>query len=158
MIKTVPKTSKDNYISGFYSLNTPYEDRETADWHPMTYWYTPDDKPCEILLYKPNELLGCQGIEYRNIMWTDEKVYISNFPRALCDLLFERNIPSMLRYSKQDFLMREDDQKEYFGMLMKIYKADIYDDFGVLVMNNLYPIEFSRWLIDETRRLAKNKG
>lgn len=36
--KIIPETSPKHYISGWEALNTPTEDRTTADWHPYVYW------------------------------------------------------------------------------------------------------------------------
>ena len=36
--RIIPKTSSTSYISGWEALNIPDENRNTADWHPRTYF------------------------------------------------------------------------------------------------------------------------
>lgn len=63
--KDIPDTNSENYISGWEALNIPDENRNTADWHPITYLYSsiPGEK---IKLYNTKKILGDKGIKKKN--------------------------------------------------------------------------------------------
>lgn len=153
--KKIPKTSKKEYISGYEALNIKKQDGTVADWHPLNFWLAKDEKDY-INLYKTNDILGDEGIEYRNIDYTEDKVHVANFPRAIADLIYygDEKTLSRLRYMTNDFLSK-DEELETLKMLLKI--NDNYKDISEFLM-----IEFTRYfrkgIVDEIRGLSNRKN
>lgn len=117
-IKKIPITSYDEYISGWESLNIPAENGDVADWHPQNFFYS--NKKDEVKLYKKNNILNNIGIEKRKIYYPEEKiVYISNFPRAIVDILLncEDYMLNELNGIKDNLTDKQ--KKELFDYLLK---------------------------------------
>lgn len=85
--KVVPPTSYQKYISGWEALNTPTLDNDAADWHPWDFWHDYAGVEMQIKLYH-NDLLGSEGVSYRHIRYTPQKVHIASFARAFADLIY----------------------------------------------------------------------
>lgn len=128
ILKKIPETSINNYISGYYSLNTPDINDITADWHPRLYWYS-NNKNEKIPLYNTNNIFSNEGIEYREVnIFSDEqnkKYYIANHVRAIADLVATLDDIRELRGCVNDWLMIETQEKELYELLLKIKDKDI---------------------------------
>ncbi len=114
-LKNIPKTSLENYISGYEALNTPDKNRNVADWHPQLYWFSSKENE-KLKLYTQNEILKDLGIEKRTITYPIKKeVYIANFPRAIVDLILTLNNYRVkgLYNAKEDFLNKEETEVLY---------------------------------------------
>lgn len=128
--KRVPKTSIDNYISGWEALNTGGL-HGFSDWHTLNYWMiTGEDN--EIKLFD-NKILNSDGIEYRFINYCDEKVFIASHPRALADLVYKsalnnENLDKYINISKD--LLTEEERDKYWLLLSNLSKYyNEIDDF-----------------------------
>ena len=113
-IRDIPKTSYSKYISGYYSLNTPDSNGNIANWHSYYYW-DKDNSKSKIELYKNKFLLGNEGIEYRNIVWCENKVYIADFLRSIADILIEndKDKVNLLKNCVKDYLTDIEANKLY---------------------------------------------
>ncbi len=119
--KILPKTSENYYISGWEALNIPYENGETADWHPQVYLFS-NKKNEKIKLYNNNEILKNEGISKRIITYPKYKeVYIANFPRAIVDLLLTCKDYQIgnLKNAKNEFLNKKE-IKILYNYLVKL--------------------------------------
>jgi len=127
-IRKIPKTSFENYISGYYALNTPDKNGMTADWHSYYYWRT-ENNSNDIELFKNNFVLENDGIEYRKIIWSDEKVYIATFARAIADLLIRQNGKIKSLTNCVDDFLTDKEAEELYGYCLKIHKKIDISEF-----------------------------
>lgn len=128
--KIIPKTSSENYISGWEALNIPDENQNIADWHPKTYLFSEKENE-EIQLYNTIDILGNNGIKKRIIKYPENKeVYIANFPRAIADLLLTMKDyqVSSLYNCCSDFLTK-DETDELYNYLKNLKDNQRIDDF-----------------------------
>lgn len=146
-LKKVPKTDKNNYISGFESLNIVSKTGVMRDWHPQSYLTISNDDEY-IELYHGNDILGDYGIECRDIPYLNAKnVYIANHFRAYIDYILKVNALTEkerevalkeILYATKDFFDNDDECKELYRLLKlvkpildeKIFKTLIYKDFA----------------------------
>lgn len=121
-LKVLPQTYLNNYISGYYALNTPDTDGIPADWHPNMYWYSYDENDI-VPLYNTNDIFGTQGIEYRKVNYFScifyDKVYIASHVRAIADLVVTLSNIDVLRGCVNDWLRTEKQEWELYNMLLK---------------------------------------
>lgn len=134
--KKIPETSLEKYISGFEALNIVSENGLTADWHPITFWTGKNDE--EIPLYQ-NYILKDKGISLRKIPYSEEPVFIANFPRAIADLIYYEyeKTPHRFRNIANDFLS-EKEKKELFEYLLEIRKEKNIEDFLIQEFSKEY--------------------
>lgn len=113
--KIIPKTSENNYISGWEALNIPNEKGDVADWHPRTYLFSNNPSE-EIELYNTINFFGNKGIKKRMIYYPEkQEVYIASFSRAIADLLVtmkDYQVPSLYGCRK-DFLNEKESGELY---------------------------------------------
>ncbi len=123
--RKIPKTSYTNYISCQEALNTPDENGEMADWHSLVYWSSPKPNQ-EIPLYH-NPLLDKEGIEYRKIQYSEDKVHIANFARAFADFVYlKRKNPLTLKIldTHCDAMIFDDYKQELYELVKKMQERD----------------------------------
>ncbi|WP_416738290.1 hypothetical protein ACM0L0_01900 [Mycoplasma sp. 005V] len=88
ILKKLPKTSYDNYISGWEALNLNFNRSSNgADWHSSEFFY--DNKISYLKTYEKNPILKNLGISKQTITWDNNKVeiYVANYGRAIYDLI-----------------------------------------------------------------------
>lgn len=141
--KKIPDTSLERYISGWEALNVVDENGLSADWHPLKFWlaYNDDD---EIPLFS-NPILGSNGIKKRKIKYSDELVYIADFPRAIADLIYTDDKTDSLVNASTDFLTDEE-AKVLFKYLLKILK---FKDIEAYIIHE-FPKYYYDWKYENT--------
>ncbi|CAM3107555.1 hypothetical protein STFE110948_02430 [Streptobacillus felis] len=127
--KKIPETSYEKYISGWESLNIPYKNGEIADWHPHNFFISSNDEYIKLYYYNP--IIGNVGIEKRKITFPENKeVYISNFPRAIIDLLLNLNKKEIKQlYGSKNELLSNTDQKLLYEYLMILKDNENIKDY-----------------------------
>ena len=118
-LKKIQGTNEKNYISGYYSLNCPDENGIIADWHPRYYWFS-DNKDEKVPLYNTTDVLGNYGIKKRKIQYSDEKVYIADFVRALADMILLQDNISEFRFCSKEYLSDDIQVDQLYDLLLKI--------------------------------------
>lgn len=152
-IKIIPRTSYSNYISGYYSLNTPDKNGNVSDWHPLIYWAA--KFPNQIVdLTSNHHIIGNYGIEYRNIKWCNQKVHIATFNRAVIDMIYYENNQLINRGIINDFIFDDNDKEEIFNKLLIIRQ---YKDIDNILLHE-FPIEFAKGVKNGTIRLSKREN
>lgn len=136
--KKIPETSINRYISGWEALNVVNESGLTADWHPLKFWTTNLDSE-EIPLFS-NSVLGNRGIHRRKIKYSDDPVYIADFPRAIADLIYNNDKTDSLVNAANDFLT-EEETNILFSYLLEILKSKDIESY----IKQEFPKKYYEW-------------
>lgn len=102
------------YISGWEALNIPNEKNMIADWHPLHFLKPNQD----IKMYLYNPILKEEGISKRFVPMLQREEYVANYPRAIADLVYSKQIQG-LKNCCYDFLTQEE-EKELYELLKKL--------------------------------------
>ncbi|EKU77405.1 hypothetical protein [Veillonella seminalis] len=129
-LKTIPETDKNNYISGWYSLNASTNKEKAVDWHSLGHWYS--KKENEILeTTKYNPILKYKGIYYGELTFPIiKKVYIASHVRAILDIIYKTittektqeqfNQLNFLKGDIYNFFPEEKDRQNIFSLLIEM--------------------------------------